>query len=482
MLLQALKNEKFTENGALCYDSTFNYLLDFFAMGGSCRNRSDEDIIELFMKAYNQDRIKAIQLLFYFRDVRGGQGERRLFRVILNHLASIDNGIEKLIPIIEEYGRYDDLYCLVGTRFESQMFSYLHTKFLEDLESEYPSLLGKWLKSENTSSKESRKLGRLTRKAFNMSPKDYRKALSKLREKIDIVERKMSNNEWSEIDYSKLPSRAGLLYSQAFMNNDYSRYHEFMCPDIDCCVKLNASALYPYEIVKDVPEYGSVDELKRSVLNNYWANIPDYLNGESSNSLAVIDVSGSMTGTPMEVAVSLGLYMAERNTGEFHNHFITFSSLPKLIEIKDKWDFVDRVRHIKSSDWGYNTDIEKVFLLLLNKAKKFNLSQDDMPKLVYIISDMEFDVATVGSNSDTVFEGLAKVFKENGFELPHLVFWNVDSRQNNIPVIGVGHYSLVSGFSPVIFETVMKQLSAEEVMNEVLNKERYMKLYELLSE
>ena len=479
MLLQALKNEKLTENGAITYESTLNPLLDFFAQAGSMRNRSEQDILVLFNKALLQDEVKAIQLLFYFRDVRGGQGERRLFKICFKSLTRVME-ISKLIPLVVEYGRYDDLYCLVGTTKEREMFEFLYKQFKEDLESEYPSLLAKWLKSENASSKETKELAKLTRKYFRMNSKEYRKALSKLRNKLNIIERKMSNNEWSDIEYDKIPSKAGIQYRYAFMRHDHERYADFMKPKDDQPVKLNARTLYPYEITNKVM-YG-MNETERNVLNNYWANIPDYLNGDNSNALAVIDVSGSMTGTPMEVAISLGLYMAERNQGPFHNHFITFSSRPQLIELDEDDDFVDKVNSIRDADWGFNTDIKKVFKLILRKAVKYNMKQSDIPEIIYVISDMEFDCAVEYNNKDSLFENIRREYAQYGYKLPHIVFWNVDSRQNNIPMVGVGNYSLVSGFSPVIFEMVMSQKSAEEVMEDVLNKDRYKKIRDILEE
>lgn len=480
MLLKALKNEKLTENGAVTHESTLNPLLDFFAMAGSMRNRSEQAVIDLFTAAFQYNSVQAVQLLFYFRDVREGQGERRLFKVCFKALTEMID-IEPLIPLVCEYGRYDDLYCLVGTNKEEAMFEYLHRQFLEDLDAQYPTLLGKWLKSENASSQETKKLAKLTRKYFKLSSKDYRKAVSSLREKLNIVERKMSSNEWCEIEYDKIPSKAGIQYRYAFMKHDNERYTNFMMPeDKETPVKVNAKALYPYEITNKVQRYDDPSDLERAVLNNYWANIPDYLNGESSNALAVIDVSGSMTGTPMEVAISLGLYMSERNTGAFHNHFITFSSEPELIELDEEMDFVEKVKEIRRADWGYNTNVKAVFDLILEKAKKYNLEQKDIPEIVYIISDMEFDQAQSGSK-DALFFAIKKEFEQHGYKLPHLVFWNVDSRQNNIPLVGVGNYSLVSGFSPVIFEMVAGQKSAIDVLNDVLSKKRYSVISKLLS-
>lgn len=487
MLLNAMKNSTTTENGALTHKSSLKAMLDFFALGGAMRNRSDKDIIDMFEKALLEDPVDAIALAFYFRDCREGQGERRLFRVIMNDLAKIETDLaRKVMPLIMDYGRCDDFYCLVDTPLEAEMFEIIKNQLAEDWDSEYPSLLAKWVKSENASSPKTKKLATKTRLALGLSPKDYRKGLSAIRAKLNLIETKMSNGEWDTIEYDKIPSKAGMQYRQAFFRHDGERYEAFMTPEVNEKgeiikeVKVNAKTLYPYEVVGKCIN-NRMDTVERLTMDAYWNNLPDYLNGEDSNALAVVDVSGSMHGTPMEVAISLGMYMAEKNQGEFHNHFMTFSSNPQLVQIQGD-DIYEKVSNMEDADWGMSTNIESVFMELLNTAKKYGMTQKDMPSLLYIISDMEFDSCMRDAHkSETVFETLGRRYKEAGFELPHLVFWNVDARQNNIPMIGVGNYSLVSGFSPSIFESVMKRISAEEVMKDVINRERYKKVIEALA-
>lgn len=473
---------KQTENGANAYNSTMNKCLDLFALGGAYRGRTDEDIIKLFFDAYKEDKQIALRLLFYLRDCRGGQGERRFFRVAMKNLAMQDpSSVKRVAHLVAEYGRYDDFFCFADTPVEELAFEYLKQQLMEDKDAEFPTLCAKWMPSENASSALTKAYARKLRHFLGMNSRDYRKMLSAIRAKLHLVETLMSENRWSEIEYDKIPSKAGLQYRYAFARHDYERYNDFMTPVENEAPKVNAGTLYPYEIVSRVMRYCNSwkgvftgDTLDRNTLNTYWANLPDYLNGESSNALAVVDVSGSMSGTPMEVAVSLGMYMAEKNTGAFANHVMTFSKKPELIELDGK-DFCDNVAKVVSSEWGYNTNLKATFDLILNTAKKFNLPQSEIPEMLYIISDMEFDRA-VGQDYDTVIEMCKKEFEAAGYKLPYLVFWNVDSRNNTLPVIGAGNYALVSGFSPSIFEQVITKKSALELMMGVVNSERYSKI------
>lgn len=473
-----------TENGANAYSSTNDKCLDLFALGGAYRNREDVEVIKLFRDAYHEDAQTALKLLFYLRDIRGGQGERRFFRVAMRQLASEDAiTVQKVIHLIAEYGRYDDLLCFIDTRVENYAFALIKQQLEEDVIADFPSLCAKWMPSENASSAQTKANARKIRQFMGMNSRDYRKMLSAIRAKLNLVETLMSEGRWDEIEYGKLPSKAGLQYRMAFARHDWDRYYEFMNPLDVKCVKVNAGALYPYEIISRVlRDCGSSfrrdclglyngSDMERATLNAYWANLPDYLKGESSNALAVVDVSGSMSGTPMEVAMSLGMYMAEKNTGMFANHVMTFSRQPELVEL-NCMDFCDNVAKLKSADWGYNTNLKAVFDVILQTAIRHNLPQSEVPEMLYIISDMEFDEA-VGQGYDTIIEKCKKEFESAGYKLPYLVFWNVDARNNNLPVIGAGDYALVSGFSPSIFEQVVTKASAYELMMSVVNSPRY---------
>ena len=483
-LLYSLKEEAnfgYTENGAIKHNTSMSALLDLFAMGASMRNRSDEDCILMFKKAYDENPEYALKCLFYIRDIRGGQGERRFFRVCYKWLASYDKAAAKRnLKYLAEYGRWDDFYCLVGTCLEKQAFEILKNQFFLDMSCETPSLCGKWLPSCNTSSLKTRQLGQLTRQYFGLTEKQYRKALSALRAKLNIVERLMSENRWAEIEFDQIPSKAGLIYKNAFARRDIIR-EKYKAFAEDENTTVNAGTLYPYEVVEKAIQwyYTSPDYTDRAMINKYWDNLTDYFNGQSLNALCVCDTSGSMSGTPIQVAISLSLYCAERAKGPFANHYISFSRQARLIECEGT-DFVDKVFRIDNANLCENTNIESVFDLLLNTAKKNHLSQEDLPKNIIIISDMEFDQARgygyyyrPQTSIETLMESIARKWEMNGYEMPHLIFWNVDARTNNIPTLGCGRISFVSGFSPSIFQTILSGKSGYDLMMETLNNPRY---------
>ena len=490
-------NYAITENGAVTHKSTRSELLDMFAMGAAMRNRTDEDVILMFRNAFAENPTYALKCLFYIRDVRGGQGERRFFRVCMRDLAKTDREAAlRNLRHVPEFGRWDDLYVFVGTPVEGAALNFMKEQLALDIQCKTPSLLAKWMKSENTSSAESRRLANITRKAMGMNHKQYRKVLSTLRARINVLERLMSENRWDEIEFDKIPSKAGMIYKNAFARHDLEReksvkevqtYAEFAK---DTTKKVNAKTLYPYECVDEAIKNRRmpVDSTQRLMTNKYWDNLADYFNGASFNGLAVVDTSGSMTwngGTPIKVATSLGIYCAEKAKGPFAGHYISFSRNPRLVKVEGV-DFVDKVDRIVSTDLCENTDIEKTFDMLLDTAIRNHCSQEDLPQNIIIISDMEFDAARghrvynwntgryeTAKDTDTLMESIARKWRNAGYNMPHLIFWNVDARQNNIPMLGNGPISYVSGFSPSIFETIMTGKTGYDLMMEKLNSERY---------
>lgn len=472
-----------TENGGTSYKSTLNQVLDLFSLGGAYRERTDDDCILLFKNAYEQDPDLATKCLFYLRDREYGQGERRFFRVCYRWLAETDPNTALInMNNVPAMGRWDDLiYSLDGTPLEFNMMDYIHRQFQEDLHSETPSLLAKWMPSCNSSSLETKRLGRKICSYFNLTQRQYRKSLSLLRERINIVERLMSENKWDDIDFSKLPSRAGLIYRNTFARRDETskRYKEFAQ---DKNSKVNAKVLYPNDIAHRAFKAAtdSYTSPERLMLQKYWDNLPDFYNGREENAIAVVDVSGSMYGTPLEAAVSLGAYIAERGKGPYANHFITFSDEPELVEFKGI-DIVDKFCRAAQADWGGSTNIEAVFDLLLNTAIKYHVAPHDMVSKLYILSDMEFNycidlgeehplwhsVTKEVINSD--IEKIGQKWARYGYKIPQIVFWNLNARHDLIPAIGEG-FNYVSGFSPIMVENLLSGKSAYEIMLDKLVK------------
>lgn len=489
-MLDALKkseNYNITLNGAITYKSSGKYILDYFFKGGASRTSSEEKIINSFKEAFEEDELIALKILFYLRDIRGGQGERRSFRIVLRYLA--ENNPEILINNLDNiyfYGRWDDLYCLFGTKLEDIVINIFKKQLEEDIKSNEPSLLAKWLKSENTSSRESRKLATITRRKLGYSPKEYRKLLSMLRKKINIVESFITDKEYENIEYSKVPSKANMKYRAAFFRNDEERYMKFIERVNNGEEKINVKDLYPYEIIGKllgrVAGEKNPSKEEQEIMETMWRGLPNYINDDNSNNISVIDVSGSMASNqamPLKVAISLGIYMAERNSGIFKNHFITFEDNPHLIELKGE-NLYTKISNIIKFPWGNSTNIESVFDLILNVAKENNFKQEEIPSRVFIVSDMEFNSAIKKSDDKKVlFEIINEKFQEEGYKMPKLIFWNVNSLSSNVPIRSDESGAiLVSGMSPILFEKIIKceNFNPLNFLIEITNNERYNKI------
>lgn len=492
-LLENLKEESthaVTANGGATYNTTKNAVADLFALGGAYRQRTDEDCILLFKKAFAENPTLAMRCLFYLRDIRGGQGERRYFRVVMHWLAQTHpDFVERNFESIPLMGRWDDFYCLIGTPLEKKAFAFMRKQLALDVQSKTPSLLAKWLKSCNTSSTGSRRLGEKTRAAFHMTAKQYRKTLSVLRERINIVERLMSANRWDLIEWDKIPSRAGFIYRNAFARHDMEQKYEEFIRNSD--TKVNADTLYPCDVVHQALNCREgLNGLNRAVINKYWDNLHDYFQNATFDGIAVVDTSGSMTNglsiLPIDVAISLGIYCAEKcnKNSPFYGHYISFSSIAKLVPVEGV-DFVDKVQRIEDNCIIENTNIQSVFDLILSTAKKNHLVQKDLPSNVVIISDMEFDEATredyyarknnIRYSSD--MEAIAWQFKRAGYKCPNLVFWNVNAANDTIPMKMENGITFVSGNSPIAFEMLMSGKTAWDLITEKLNSDRYKNIH-----
>lgn len=487
--LKAMKNDTnygYTENGGIKHKTTMSKVLDMFGMGGSMRNRSEDDIINMFASAYEEDATLALRCLFYHRDIRGGSGERRFFRICIKWLAkSHPHEMINLLHLVPEYGRYDDLFELFDTPVEDYMMGYIWLIINKNKD----ALVYKWMPSINASSKNTQARGRKFAKAFGFTEREYRKMLTEGRKMCNLVETLMSQNHWDQIAFDKLPSRAGLLYKNTFMRREETkeRYAKFMSNEK---TKVNASVLSPVEIAHQIFHcYGwnRPSDTERHAWQKYWDNLKDYYNGREEPGIAIVDVSGSMYGQPLEAAVSMGAYIAERGKGPFHNHFITFSNNPELVEFSGV-DVYDKFMRAQSAEWGGSTNIEAVFNLLLDTARRNHVAKEDMPKTLYIFSDMEFNACVCSGpmahnrwdypnhlnerQINTVIEEQAKKWQQYGYKIPRVVFWNLDARHDNIPAIGDG-FSYVSGFSMNMVECILSGKDGYDLMLEKLNSDRY---------
>lgn len=483
-------NVSFTENGAIGYRTSGTALVDLNFSITSLRNKSEREIVDKFVKAFYEDKMLAVKWLFYARDVREGIGERRLFRVCMEYLAKNHLEIAKaVVPLIPIYGRYDDWFCLFNTELEDLVIEEIKKQLAEDMEfmkEEKPiSLLAKWMPSANTSSVETKELARKIIKKLGITERQYRKMLSKLRAYLKIVETYMSKNEWAAIDYSAVPSRANLIYNSAFLRNDEERRRGFLARLVKGEAKINASVLFPHDIVHKYGDgsYGVwVNRIKKedTTLEELWKALPDFANGDS-DTICVSDGSGSMTikvgGTKvsaLEVAISLSIYFSERCKGQFKNKYITFSDRPQLVDFKEAKSLREKIEIALGYTEVASTNIEAVFELILTTAVKNEMKQAEMPKKILILSDMEFNSAVSRCN-EQLFKTFAKRYEEAGYQLPRIIFWNINSRTGTIPMktneLGV---ALVSGFSPAVMNIVFSNSRDPfECLVEQLNKERY---------
>lgn len=495
-MLKELRNEAniaYTENGAVTNASTMSDCLDLFSTAGALRQADEEEILRRFIRAFAEDRDIALKILFFARDIRGGLGERRLFRVILKYLADREpQTVRKNLGLVAEYGRFDDLLAVMGTACEKDALEIIRAQLTQDMEALQKgaavSLLAKWLPSVNTSAAESCALGRRIAGACGMKEKEYRRTLSALRKQIGILENSLRERDYT-FDYEKQPSRALFKYRKAFMRNDGERYNAFLQAVSKGSARMHADNVYPYELVD--PYLGwdcyttqnrsfmrCITDEEKAVLNAAWASLPAFDTGE--NALAVIDTSGSMYESdgpkPASVALSLGLYFAEHNHGEFADHFIMFSEKPQLIELKGN-TFADRLRYAASFCEIGNTDIEAVFKLVLRTAVKNHLPQEELPSKLVIISDMEFDRCTRNASCSN-FENARQMYEEMGYRLPQLVFWNVESRHRQQPVrMNAQGAALVSGCTPRLFSMVAGDVNDPySLMMEVIGSERYARI------
>ena len=476
-----------TENGAVAYASSGKALTDFYFSLTAYRHLSVDEIGKRFCSVYYENPLYAVKMLFQIRDCRGGAGERKTFRACLTWLAESKPEIAKrLINLIPEYGRWDDLWCLLDTELRYDVIKLVDNQLHADIANlnngnkNKISVLAKWMPSHNTSSKETRRLAKIVRNEFCMTERYYRKTLSKLRKHLDIVERKASANQWDKIVYEHVPSLANVKYTDAFLKHDRDRRTEYLESLKTGKKKINANVLQPHEIVrKYCPNYYKPRKYDEAI-EQLWKALPQIM---VDNCLVVRDGSGSMCGRPLEVATSLAIYTSENNTGCWKDSFITFSSRPRLVDLSECDNLRDKLEVTYNEDECSNTDIEATMMLILETAIKNGCSQEDMPGRILILSDMQFDDATVQGTywnprmvDQTLFEELSNRYRAAGYKMPRLVFWNLRETINDtIPIkeneLGV---TLLSGFSIQLLNMVMTDdLDPYKAILSTINTERY---------
>lgn len=485
----AMKHETiktYTENGATAFNSTgVSDLLDLYALVGGMRERQD-DVLDKFQLSCDEDLLLAFKLAFYTRDVRGGLGERDSFRTMLRYLAhKYPEELIMNLHLIPYYGRWDDLFCLIDTPCAQEMAELVWDQLVDDrfnamITDTKISLLAKWMPSINTSSEETRKKAMFFIKRFNMSQASYRKMLSALRARLKIVECQMSAQEWNEITYSQVPSRAMMRYRDAFKNHDEERFEDYLEKVEEGKEKINAGTLYPYDLVGKYI-YASSFWLRSSiseedpVIEAQWKALPNYID-EGQNIIVMADVSGSMLcceGRPMASAVGLAIYFSERNNSAYKDMFMTFSSSPAFVKLKGN-SLRKKVDQAVSSDWGGSTNLEAAFEEVLRVAVENKIAREDMPKAIVVISDMEINYCA--GRDWSFYDEMVKRFAAKGYEIPNIVFWNVESRQDTFLVDGNRKgVQLISGQSASTFRNVINAIGMTpyEAMLNTLNSERY---------
>lgn len=442
-------NKTTTLNRARAFKSTKNAILDLFAGWGGMRGK---DITALFAKAFAEDKELTIRVALWGRDVRQGAGERELFRTCLKYIANNDYATaRKILHKVPELGRWDDLLELYATPIWTEVVQEIAKGIKEQ-----NGLCGKWMPRKGP-------IAVALTKALGYTPKQYRKTIVSL---TKVVEQQMCAQQWKEINYEHVPSQAARIYTRAFTRHDQQRYQEYKNKLVKGEAKVNANATYPYEVLCSINKDEQIAEAQ-------WKALPDFV-PEGMNFIPVIDTSGSMgswyiKASPANIAFALGLYLAERNKSVFKNHFITFSEKPAWQHVVGS--LKARVQQTQKTNWGYNTDINAVFNLILNTAARAHVNQKDMPQAVLIISDMQFD----GRWDRTNYSQIKAMYKQHGYKLPKLIFWNVNYYGNHPVKEDKENTALVSGFSPSIMKTILtgKEVTPYDQMMETIMQERY---------
>lgn len=458
-LAQAMKeatNGTYTLNGMPVNKSSLDAHVDLFFAFGANRG-SSERILELFQRAYAANEDLAVRIALYGRDVRGGMGEREHLRVILRDLARSGEyyTVRELIPFVPVVGRWDDLFALVNTPLQEDALS-----FYSDALQSGDALAAKWAPREKSANSG---WAKALREFMGMSPKQYRKLLVSL---TNVIETDMCARDWGNINYDHVPSLAAIRYQRAFNNNDGARYQQYLSRLERGEAKINADAVYPHQVVQSITR-GSARAAEQQ-----WKAMPNFI-PEGKSFIPMVDVSGSMgqpvsrteSTTAMDVSVALGLYCAMKAKGPFEGKMLTFSQRPTWVDVSGL-SLESAVRTTRNANWGFNTNIEAAYRLILDVAVKNQVSQSDMPDYFIIFSDMQFDEATSGCG---ISADIQRRFEAAGYEMPKMVFWNlVDYGRNTHVTFDQKGSALVSGFSPATMKAVLSDVESFTPINVVL--------------
>lgn len=457
-----------TENGMKARKSAASSLVDLFFKIGASRG---QDIIPSFVAALVEDEDVAVRIALWARDIRGGSGERKLFRDVLNYLEVHNPELAlRVIKKVPEVGRFDDLLVFQTETLRNAAFD-----MIQNALSQKDGLCAKWMPRKGD-------IAVKLREYLGMTPKQYRKTLVNL---TKVVETQMCSNDWDNINFSHVPSVASSRYKKAF-NRHTTKYAEYVAALVkgdNPEVKVNAGAVYPYDILKGLNGYYydriSYNTTELNHIIKQWEALPNYVG--DAKILPMVDVSGSMTCSAggkgsvscLDVAVSLGLYISEKNTGDFKDLFLTFSGTPELLHLKG--NIVDRSMQMVKSNWAMNTNLHSAMNKILSVAKKGNVSQEDMPEMLLILSDMQADMCLM--YDDSSMEMIERKFQTAGYKIPNIVFWNINAR-DNVPVkYNKNRVALVSGFSPAIMKAVLssdtEQFTPQAIMLKAVMNERY---------
>lgn len=455
-----------TENGMKARATSASPVLDLFGLIGSARGT---DITKQFVASFVEDADLTLRMLQWARDIREGAGERATFRNLLSALESTDPTLAgKLMHKIPVLGRWDDLFAYKDATNRNQAFALI----AEALEAKN-GLAAKWMPRKGPIAVE------LTR-YLGLSPKAYRKLIVGL---TNVVETQMCAKEWEAINFSHVPSVASARYQKAFGRNAKESYSAYIAElkkpqaERDPKVKINAGAVYPYDVVKSVVKGNA------AVADEQWKALPNYVG--DAKVLPMVDVSGSMGSLhyghgalqPIDIAVSLGLYCADKNTGAFKDLFLTFSGKPKMEHLKGTLS--QKMDQMSRAQWEMNTNLHAAFDEILQIAVKGKVAQEDMPDMMLILSDMQFDACT--KYDDSAMQMIKRKYKNAGYDVPKIVFWNLSmygKENGNTPVkFDKNGTALVSGFSPSIMKSVLandlEDYTPYNVMLKTLMNSRY---------